>query len=75
VYQLPLDYFSLLPARLNAVTAEQAQVAAQKYIQPDKITVVAVGDLAKIEADMKKLNLGKTEIRDADGKLVQQPAN
>jgi zinc protease len=75
VYQLPLDYFSLLPARLNAVTAEQAQTAAQKYIQPDKITVVAVGDLAKIEADMKKLNLGKTEIRDADGKLVQQPAN
>ena len=75
VYQLPLDYFSLLPARLSAVTAEQAQAAAQKYIQPDKITVVTVGDLAKIEADMKKLNLGKTEIRDADGKLVQQPAN
>jgi zinc protease len=75
VYQLPLDYFSLLPARLNAVTAEQAQAAAQKYILPDKITVVAVGDLAKIEADMKKLNLGKTEIRDADGKLIQQPAN
>ena len=75
VYQLPLDYFSSLPARLNGVTAEQAQAAAQKYIQPDKITVLAVGDLAKIEADMNKLNLGKTEIRDADGKLVQQPGN
>jgi zinc protease len=75
VYQLPLDYFSMLPARLNAVAAEQAQAAAQKYIQPDKITLVAVGDLSKIEADMKKLNLGKTEIRDADGKLVQQPAH
>jgi hypothetical protein len=31
---------------------------------------VAVGDRAKIEADMKKLNLGKTEIRDAEGKLI-----
>lgn len=70
IFQLPLDYFSLLPARLNAVTAEQAQAAAQKYIQMDKITVIAVGDLAKIEADMKKLNLGKTEIRDTDGKIV-----
>ena len=70
VYQLPLDYFSLLPARLNAVTAEQAQAAAQKYIQLDKITVLALGDRAKIEADMKKLNLGKMEIRDTDGKLV-----
>jgi zinc protease len=71
VYQLPLDYFSLLPARLNAVTAEQAQAAAQKYIQMDKIAVLAVGDRAKIEADMKKLNLGKTEIRDTEGKLAQ----
>jgi zinc protease len=71
VYGLPLDYFSLLPQRLSAVTAEQAQAAAQKYIQMDKITVLAVGDRSKIEADMKKLNLGKTEIRDTEGKLVQ----
>jgi zinc protease len=70
VYDLPLDYFSLLPARLNAVTAEQAQAAAQKYIQPDKTIVLAVGDRAKIEAEMKKLNLGKAEIRDPEGNLV-----
>jgi zinc protease len=67
---LPLDYFSRLPERLNAVTPGQAQAAAQKYIEPDKITVLAVGDKAKIEADLKKLNLGKTEIRDTDGKLA-----
>ena len=71
VYDLPLDYFSLLPAQIYAVTAEQGQAAAQ-IIQPDKIMVLAVGDRAKIEADMKKLNLGKTEIRDTDGKLVQK---
>lgn len=70
VYDLPLDYFSLLPGSLNAVTAEQAQAAAQKYIQMDKVTVLAVGDCAKIEADMRKLSLGKVEIRDAAGKLV-----
>jgi zinc protease len=70
VYDLPLDYFSLLPERLNAVTAEQAQAAAQKYIQLDKITVLAVGDRAKIEADMRKLSLGKVEIRDTEGKLI-----
>jgi len=70
VYELPLDYFSLLPERIHAVTAEQAQAAAQKYIEMDKITVIAVGDRKKIEADMRKLNLGKTEIRDAEGKLL-----
>lgn len=70
VFDLPLDYFSLLPDKINSVTAEQAQAAAQKYIQLDQITVLAVGDRAKIEPEMQKLNLGKTEIRDTDGKLV-----
>jgi zinc protease len=69
-YDLPLDYFSTLPDRINAVTAEQAQAIAQKYILPEKIIVLAVGDRTKIEADMKKLNLGKVEVRDTDGKVV-----
>ena len=71
VYGLPLDYFSLLPEKINSVTSEQAQAAAQKYIQLDQTTVLAVGDRAKIEGDMKKLDLGKMEIRDTEGKLVQ----
>jgi zinc protease len=70
VYDLPLDYYSQLPAKLYAVTAEQARAAAQRYIQPDKTTVLAVGDRSAIEASMKALNLGKTEIRDTQGKLI-----
>ncbi len=70
VYDLPLDYFSNLPERINAVTAEQAQAIAQKYIQPEKMIVISVGDRAKIEEEMKKLNLGKAEIRDTEGKIV-----
>jgi zinc protease len=69
-YDLPLDYFSALPDRINAVTSDQAQAVAQKYILPDKMIVLAVGDRAKIEEDVKKLNLGKVEIRDTDGKVV-----
>jgi zinc protease len=69
-YDLPLDYYSNFPERINAVTIEQAQAMAQKYIHPEKMIVLAVGDRGKIEADMKKLNLGKVEIRDTDGKVV-----
>jgi len=69
-FDLPLDYYSTLPDRINAVTVEQAEAVAQKYILPDKIIVLAVGDRAKVEEDMKKLNLGKVEIRDTDGKVV-----
>jgi len=43
---------------------------AKKYILSEKMIVLAVGDRAKIEEDMKKLNLGKVEIRDTDGKIV-----
>ena len=70
-FDLPLDYYSTLPDKINAVTAEQAQAVAQKYILPDKIIVLAIGDRAKIEEDMEKLNLGKVEIRDTDGKVLQ----
>src|SRR6266478_2350753 len=70
-YDLPLDYFSALPERINAVTVGQAQSMAKKYILPEKMIVLAVGDRAKIEEDMKKLNFGKVEIRDTDGKVVR----
>jgi zinc protease len=72
VFDLPLDYYSKLPDKVYAVTAEQTQAAAREYIQPDKLTVLAVGDRAQIEASMKALNLGKIEIRDTDGKIVTQ---
>src|SRR5260370_19268753 len=42
-YDLPLDYYSTLPDRINAVTIEQAQAVAKKYIQPEKMIVLAVG--------------------------------
>ena len=70
-YDLPLDYYASLPDRINAVTAEKAQAVAQKYILPEKMIVLAVGDRAKIEEELKKLNLGKLEIRDTEGKIVQ----
>jgi zinc protease len=71
IYDLPLDYFSKLPDAVDAVTPEQAQAMAQKYIHPEKIVVLTVGDRAKIEDEMKKLNLGKMEIRDTEGKILR----
>jgi zinc protease len=41
---------------------------ARKYMVPGEMVVVAVGDRAKIEPGLKKLNLGAIEIRDADGR-------
>lgn len=74
VFGLPDDYYQQLPGRLAAVTARQAQSAAQKYLAPAQMVVVAVGDRAKILPQLDVLKLGKTELRDSDGQLVPPPA-
>ncbi len=71
VYNLARDYFSTLPEKLNAVTAEDAEAVARKYLHPDQLILVCVGDRAKIEPELVKLDLGAVEIRDADGNVVK----
>jgi zinc protease len=70
-YDLGLDYFSRYPERMSAVTSEMAQEAAKKYLDPSKMLVVAVGDRQAIAPQLDRLNLGRTEIRDADGRVVR----
>jgi zinc protease len=70
IFDLGLDYFSKYPARLSAVTVEQAKAAAEKYLATDRMIVVAVGDRAKILPALQKLNLGAVETRNADGSVA-----
>jgi len=58
VYNLPQDYFATYMARIRAVTPADVQRAAERYIQPDKVAVVVVGDGKVIEPGIKALNLG-----------------
>jgi zinc protease len=60
-YNLPLDYYRTYPARIEAVTSEQAAAAALKYIHPENMVFVAVGDKDKIRPQIEKLNLGPIE--------------
>jgi zinc protease len=70
VFDLPADYYQRLPAQYAAVTAAQAQAAARKYLAPERMIVVAVGDRAKIGPQLDTLKLGAPELRDSDGVLV-----
>jgi zinc protease len=67
IYDLGLDYYSRYAREVNAVTAEQALDVARRYLVPDRLIVIAVGDRAAIEGELRKLNLGGLEIRDAEG--------
>ncbi|HEX4346526.1 MAG TPA: pitrilysin family protein [Vicinamibacterales bacterium] len=68
IYDLGADYFSHYADRTEAVTAEQAAEAAKKYVQPDKLIVVAVGDRQLIAPALATLNLGPMEVWTAEGK-------
>ncbi len=70
VYDLGLDYFTKYPARVGAVTTAEAQAVARKYLGLEKLIVVAVGDRAKIEPELRKLGLGAIEVMTPDGKIA-----
>jgi zinc protease len=69
VFDLPADYWRTLPDRYRAVTAAQVQAAAQTWLKPERLKVIAVGDRAKILPQLQQLGLGQPEVRDTDGQL------
>jgi zinc protease len=69
VFDLPPDYWRTLPDQFRRVTAAQVQAAANKYLVPERMKVIAVGDKAKVLPQLKNLGLGQPEMRDADGQV------
>ena len=58
VYNLPDATFSNFVPSVTAVTAADLQRAAARFIQPERMAVVVVGDLKLIEGPIRALNLG-----------------
>jgi predicted Zn-dependent peptidase len=65
-YGFPDDYWDTYPAKIMAVTAEDVQRVAQKYINPETLQVVAVGEASKIKSIMEKY--GPVEVFDTEGR-------
>lgn len=57
-YNLPDETFTNFVAAVSKVTAGDLQRLAARYIQPDKMAVVIVGDRKVIEGPIRQLNLG-----------------
>ncbi|HJZ73222.1 MAG TPA: pitrilysin family protein [Vicinamibacterales bacterium] len=73
VYHLPDDYFSKYVQSIQAVATDDIQRVAQKYIQPDKVAVVVVGDLKTIEPGIRALNLGTIKTLTIDDVFGPKP--
>jgi zinc protease len=67
-FKLAADYWDSYPDRLSAVTAMQVQAAARKYLDAERLQIVAVGDPTRVADVLKRL--GTVEAFDADGKPI-----
>ena len=74
VYGLAPDYYDRLARRLAEVSVDDVQAVARRWLDPDRMIVVAVGEKRKILPQLQKLGLGQVEIRDDDGQVLDKPA-
>jgi zinc protease len=70
-FRLPDDYWDTYPDKIMAVTAEDVQRVARKYLDPDALQIVAVGDGLKIQSVLEPY--GPVEVYDSSGKLTSIP--
>ena len=72
-YGFPADHWDTYPARIAAVTQEQALAATKKYWDPSRLQIIAVGDAPQITEVLKKY--GTVDLYDADGKPMKTGAS
>jgi zinc protease len=60
------------PDELGKASLDSVNAAAQKYAVPSGATLLLVGDLSKIEAGVRALNLGEVVVLDARGEPVKK---
>jgi len=70
IYGLPEDYFDTYRQRVRAVTADDVRDAARKYLRPDELQLVVVGDPAGVREQLESLGAGPVAVYDAEGKPV-----
>lgn len=69
LYDLPSDYLSTYAEKILAVTPEQVQKIAQKYMDLNDLAIVVVGDGKQIEPALR--SFAPVEVYDQNGKLLR----
>ena len=73
VYGLPDSYFNEYIQKINAVSLADVSRVANKYLTPDKMAILVVGDRKVIEPKLREINGLGNSIRflDAEGNPLQ----
>lgn len=70
-YNLPFDYVKNQERQIQQMTIEEHKMLAQKYLQPDKMIYLIVGDKATQFDKLKELGLGDPILLDKDGNVIK----
>jgi predicted Zn-dependent peptidase len=68
---LPEDYYKQFARDINAVTKDDVVRVAEKYIDPDHLTILIVGDRSKIEGPLAATHIAPIVVLDADANPVK----
>ena len=71
LYDLPSDYWDKYADTYRAVTPAEVEAMAKTIIPNQNHVWVIVGDRAKIEKDVRELNIGDVHIVDANGDPIR----
>jgi zinc protease len=70
-FGLPDDYYETYAGKVRALALKDLAAAGERLVRPGSIAWVVVGDRARIEDGLRKLNLGEIRLIDADGNPVK----
>ena len=70
VHGLPDDYYDRYRDRVRAITREQILDAARRYLHPDALQMVVVGDPSAVRAPIAELGFGPVTLYDALGQPI-----
>jgi len=73
IYDLPSDYLQTYRDKINEITVEDVADAARKYVQPERMAIVIVGDAEEILAQAKDY-AASVEIFDTDAQPLDVSA-
>jgi predicted Zn-dependent peptidase len=72
-YGIPLDFYNSAVENIGAVTQADVQRVARQYVDPDRLTLVVVGDRKTIEPGLRALRPGEIIVRDVRDVLGAPP--
>jgi zinc protease len=71
-FGLPEDFWDTYAQRLNELSLQQVTTAGKATIDPSALTLVVIGDRARIAEGLGKLDAGSIQLIDVDGKPVDK---